>query len=118
MVLQIGKYVIELEIARLHNVNRIGESEPSMTRCSERVLKNPELSMTLCERMFENSEFSVILGDRIFDNSELSGERSAGILLDTEFSQQRSHCYIRISESRNPRFEREFSHARVSEISL
>jgi len=89
-----------------------------MTRCSERVSENSELSLTLCERMFENSEFSVILGDRIFDNSELSGERSAGILLDSEFSQQPFACYIRISESRNPRFEREFSHVRVSEISL
>jgi hypothetical protein len=110
--------VMDLDIARLHNVNRIGNSEPRMLRCSERVLDNSEFSVILHDRMFENSEFSVILRDRIFDNSELSGERSAGILLDSEFSQQRSHCYIRISESRNPRFEREFSHARVSEISL
>jgi hypothetical protein len=74
--------------------------------------------MALRERMFENSEFSVILRDRIFDDSELFGERSAGILLDSEFSQQPFACYIRISESRNPRFEREFPHVRVSAIAL
>ena len=74
--------------------------------------------MALRERMFENSEFSVILRDRIFDDSELFGERSAGILLDSEFSQQPFACYIRISESRNPRFEREFPYVRVSAIAL
>ena len=51
-----------------------GIPEPRMTRCSERVSENSELSLTLCERMFENSEFIVILRDRIFDDSELSGE--------------------------------------------
>jgi len=80
--------------------------------------ENSERSVILCDRRLENSEWSVIPRDPRFENSEFSGERSPGTSLDSEFSSERSPCYIRISESRNPRFDRAVSHVRVTKIAV